>query len=108
MNDSTIRIGFTKRRGPREPSLTGRAYGVFHLGRVAKDRGRVLTVGYQTFERRDLELLADRAVRIDVRVYGVLHLGDDVTPSLVASAFERVAVSGRVIADDRVEAALPR
>lgn len=100
----SIRIGVVT-RDSRRPAGTGGHVGLFHLARVGHEGGRVISVGYLRFDRRDLEPLREKGIRLRVTAIGVLRLGDDVSPALAAAVLD-ARVIGRTIGRERTVAAL--
>src|SRR4051794_35752071 len=102
MSKGSIRVGWSRRERP--PGF-GRPLGLFNLSRLDDGGGRNITVGRLTLDRRDLEPLRERGLRLNVTVVGMLRLSDDVSPAL-ANAVLKARVVGWVAADPRTKATL--
>lgn len=103
----TVRIGWSVRR-PKEPKpgQVGRHVGAFEYLKVKDTRGKHTVVGYLRYGRDDLAGLRDKGVRLDVRVFGLLWLSDDVTEELTRDAFGEVRVTGWLRAPGGIKRAL--
>ena len=104
MSNASIRVGWSSRDAGRPPGL-GSHLGLFRVAHIGADRAWTVAVGRLTLERRDLEPLREKGLRLKVTVVGVLRLSDDVSPAL-ASAVLDARVIGWVAADARTRAAL--
>jgi hypothetical protein len=104
MSGRSLRLGVFNRNGRRPPG-TGGHVGLFHLARLDDDGGRVISIGYLRFDRRDLEPLRAKGLQVRVTAVGVMRLGDDVSPALAEAVLD-ARVIGRVIADPRTRAAV--
>lgn len=67
---------------------------------------RFMTLGVAVYTREDLEARIASSTPIDIRVVGVLKIGDDVTPELARAAIRSVTVFGKIRAKPEVIAAL--
>ena len=104
MSKSSIRIGISTRDERRPPGI-GRHLGLFHMAGVRDGRGMNLSVGRLAFERRDLEPLRERGIRLKVTVVGVLRLAEDVSPALATDVLD-LRVIGWIVAAPATKAAL--
>lgn len=101
----SLRIGFAS-GGDRLPGIGGHV-GLFHMAGVRETGGRVVSIGYLRFDRRDLEPLRDKGIRLRVICIGVVRLGSDVSPSLAEAVLD-IRLYGRLVADARTSAAVHR
>jgi Arc/MetJ-type ribon-helix-helix transcriptional regulator len=67
---------------------------------------RELTLGSEHYSRRDLEELRDSGRMVDLRVLGLAHIADDVSPELAVATIASVEVLGAFRASRAVKAAL--
>jgi hypothetical protein len=98
----TVRIGISSRADRRE---IGRHFALFHLVRINNKGGRLISIGYQRLDRRDLARLREEGIRLRVTVIGILRLGADVSPALVEATID-AKVRGMVLAASATRAAV--
>lgn len=67
---------------------------------------RAMTVGMAIYHRDDLEKAVGKGEPLDIRVVGLLVIGDDVTAELARAAIRSVSIFGRVRASDEVKSAI--
>ena len=67
---------------------------------------RTLTLGTQSFSRRELEGLREAGRTVEVRVLGLAAIADDVSPELALATIASVEVLGAFRAPRAVKAAL--
>jgi Arc/MetJ-type ribon-helix-helix transcriptional regulator len=67
---------------------------------------RTLTLGTQTYRRRELEAIRDSGHTIELRVLGLATIADDVSPELALATIASVEVLGAFRAPPAVRAAL--
>ena len=104
MSNASIRVGWSSRDAGRPPGL-GSHVGLLRVAHIGADSAWTLAFGRLTLERRDLEPLRERGLRLKVTIVGVLRLSADVSPALARAALD-ARVIGRVAADARTRAAL--
>ncbi|MCU0484829.1 MAG: hypothetical protein MUC85_01840 [Anaerolineales bacterium] len=63
-------------------------------------------IGVLTYDKGDLEKLKQKGDRLDLKLIGLLHFADDVTPELAREVVESIKCSGIFQASDAVKAAL--
>jgi Arc/MetJ-type ribon-helix-helix transcriptional regulator len=67
---------------------------------------KTLTLGLQHITRDELEAVQRAGQRLQVRVLGLAHIADDVTPELALATIESLTVLGTLQASPAVKAAL--
>jgi Arc/MetJ-type ribon-helix-helix transcriptional regulator len=67
---------------------------------------KALTIGAMLYTRQELEQRQAAGTRLDIRVVGLLHLSDDITPDLAQAAVNSIEVYGVFQAPQAVKEAL--
>jgi hypothetical protein len=101
----SVRIGWGKTK-PRPGKNTGAHVALFQYAKIVNRQGRSFVLGLQSYRPADLQVLADKAQVLDLRVVGVLRFTPEVTPDLVDQTLGKVRVTGWVTASPEVRRAL--